>query len=218
MSVRSIQGAASVLVILGLIAAAVAVATGGGGTQVDQPKADVVFEFAKFSFRECEGEDGFYFENRVELTGTSTGDSRLAGDVTAEYWELVNATQGTGPQEGRIVIDDSNTGARLADGKFSNAGPTDFTQGVIAGRVRTQGTGQDEEELGDGALIANWRISYLGNGAIVAQIGGDSDGSLPTNVWTGSCKGKFETFEFELPPPDTPTAQTVTSLRTPSRR
>jgi hypothetical protein len=214
---RAFRGVVTLLIVAGLVTAVVAVAT-GGGPQVDQPAATIIFDHAKFKFRSCEGQDGFYSENKVELTGTSTGDSRLTGAVEAEYSELVNVTQETGPQAGRITIEDASSGARKADGKFDNAGPLDFTQGVIAGRVRDEGTGSDEEGLGAGALIANWRVLYGGNGSITAQIGGDAaDSRLPTALWSGACKGKFEEVEIDLPPPDAVAAQSVGSWRAGAR-
>jgi len=215
--VRAIQGVATLGVVAGLVAAAIAVATGGGGPQVDQPTAAITFAHAKFKFRECDGQDGFYSENKAELTGTSTGDSRLAGAVRVEYSELVNIDQEAGPQEGRITIEDPATGREKADGKFGMAGPLDFTQGLISGRVRDQGSGAEEQQ-GDGALLANWRIVYGSNGSITAQIGGEaSDNRLPTALWSGSCKGKFTESEFDLPAPDAVSAQSVGSARVPGR-
>lgn len=215
--VRAFRGVVTLLVVAGLVTAVVAVAT-GGGPQVDQPAATIVFDHFKGKFRSCEGQDGFYAENRVELTGTSTGDSRLTGAVEVAYSELVNLTQEAGPQSGRITIRDSASGTEKADGKFDNAGPVDFTQGVIAGRVRDEGTGSDEEGLGAGALIANWRVRYGGDGSITAQIGGEAaDNRLPTALWSGACKGKFEEFEADLPPPDAVSAQSVRSLRAGAR-
>lgn len=216
--VRAIQGVTTLFVVAGLVAAAVAVATGGGGPQVDQPTAAITFTNAKVKFRNCEGQDGFYSENKFELTGASTGDSRLAGAVTVELSELVNIDQEAGPQEGRIQIKDATSGSEKLEGKFNSAGPLNFTQGVIVGRVRDQGSGPGEEQQGDGSLIANWRILYGSNGSISAQIGGEAaDTRLPTALWSGSCKGKFETLEFDLPAPDAVSVQSTGSLRAPGR-
>lgn len=215
--VRAFRGVVTLLVVAGLVTAVVAVAT-GDGPQVDQPAASITFDHIKIKFRNCEGQDGFYSENKVELTGTSAGDSRLTGAVEVEYSELVNITQEAGPQSGRVTIEDAESGARKADGKFDNAGPLDFTQGVIAGRVRAEGSGSGEEGLGAGSLIANWRIVYGENGSITAQIGGEAaDSRLPTALWSGACKGKFEDIEADLPPPDAVAAQSVSSWRTGAR-
>jgi hypothetical protein len=201
-----------------LVAVGAVLASGGSRPQIDQPEATVIFTHQKGKLRECEGQDGHYFEDTTELVGTSTGDSRLSGAVKVEYREIVNETQETGPQQGQIVIRDAKSGERKAIGEFNNAGPLEFTQGVIVGHVRGPGSGSEEEGRGEGKLIANWRVLYGENGSVSAQIGGEAaDNRLPTNLWSGECEGKFEEFEDDLPAPDSASAQSVASRRKPGR-
>jgi hypothetical protein len=60
-----------------------------------------------------------------------------------------------------------------------------------------------EVKRGSKTLIANRRTTFHLNGAVTAEIGGSTaDGRLPAVVVSGRCKGPFESFEFEIPPPE----------------
>jgi hypothetical protein len=76
--------------------------------------------------------------------------------------------------------------------RFTDAGVAEIFQGVLVGEV-TRGS----------TLITNWRTTFHPNGAVTAEIGGSAaDGRLPAVVVSGRCKGPFESFEFEIPPPE----------------
>ena len=52
-------------------------------------------------------------------------------------------------------------------------------------------------------MIANWRRTFHENGAVTGQIGSlAADERLPAVVISGQCKGPFEAFEFDIPPPE----------------
>jgi hypothetical protein len=202
-----------------LVAAAGALAHGDDRPQVDPLAAEVVISHIEGKSRSCEGQDGMYVENRnVVATGTSTGDSRLAGTVRITWDEIFNTdavepTDEAGPFVGRIVIRDSGTGRKKAEGEFNNAGPLDMVQGVIAGSIRDQGAGPDEDSLGAGRWISHWRIIYGENGSVAAQIGGEApDTRFPSSVDSGSCRGPFEPFEGDVPPPETVVAATASGV------
>ena len=66
-----------------------------------------------------------------------------------------------------------------------------------------------EETSGTGRIHANYRITFMPNGAVVMQIGGESaDGRQPGVIFSGTCRGKYERFESDIPPPATVTART----------
>ena len=186
-----------------LIGAAAALAHDDRRPQVDPTAAEIVLTHFKGKTRSCEGQDGFYAENKnVVATGSSTGDSRLSGSVTIkwdEYFNLdaVEPTDEAGPFIGSIVIRDPVTGRKKMQGEFHNAGPLDMVQGVIFGQVFDEGTGPDEDTLGSGDLVAHWRITYGANGSISARIGGGNapDARFPASISSGPCTGPFEQVE-----------------------
>ena len=74
--------------------------------------------------------------------------------------------------------------------------------------MRDRGSG-GEESSGAGEIHANYRITFMPNGAVVMQIGGESaDGRQPGVIFSGTCKGKYERFESDIPPPATTSART----------
>jgi hypothetical protein len=194
---------AGLAVVLTFVAAAVA--GEDGRPETEQVEASIVFDHLEGKARECEGRDGFYSENRITLSGTAVGHPALSGSVEVKYEELVNITEGFGPQQGRIVIRDPVTHKTKARGQFDNVGPLDMTQGVIVGTARFGGEGDrsdngDDDDNGTWTLIANWRITYRETGGIDAQIGGVAeDTRLPAGIHRGRCSGRFESFEFDLP-------------------
>lgn len=188
-----------------LALAAAAIAGRDGRPETEQVEASIVFDHIEGRFRECEGKDGVYANNRVTLTGTSVGHPTLSGSVELRYEELFRFTPPDpfGPQEGRIVIRDPETGKKKAEGRFDNTGPADMTQGVIVGHVFTPTSGDDDDDDNGSAwsLVANWRITYRENGMIDAQIGGVAeDNRLPAGIQRGRCTGPFESFEGPVPP------------------
>jgi hypothetical protein len=192
-----------------LVAVATAFADRDNRPQVDPATAEIVISHLKTKTRFCGGQDGFYQENKDAVaTGTSTGDSRLSGNVTLEWDEYFNldvdpSTGEAGPFVGEIEIRDPITGKKKAEGEFHNAGPLDMTQGVIVGKVFAEGSG-DEDSTGSGDLIANWRIIYGENGSITALIGGGTapDTRFPASISSGKCQGPFELMEADVPPPE----------------
>ena len=218
--VRKARRASTLAAIGLLVAATVALAHDDSRPQVDPAAAEIVITHLKGKTRSCEGQDGFYQENKnVVATGTSTGDSRLSGLVTIKWEEIFNVdvdplTGEAGPFVGRIVIRDPVTGKKKMQGEFHNAGPLDMVQGVIVGTVFAEGTGPDEDSLGSGDLIAHWRITYGENGSITAQIGGGNapDTRFPASISSGSCTGPFEMVENDVPPPEAPTALTTSRV------
>lgn len=186
--------------------------------QADDLAATVTFTHVQGLSRTCQGQDGFYFQNRFTFTGTSTGDARLTGAIEYTEHELFNGTQNTGPQQGTVVIRDSRTGKKKAEGIVNNWGPADFTQGTIFGRVQDTGGGA-EPTTGAGTLIANWRVTYHLNGAVSAQIGGvTTDNRIPAGLWTGTCSGKYTSIDEVLPAPSALTLLgSATNWRAPLR-
>jgi hypothetical protein len=199
---RGVTRVVGLLGLAALSAAAVGVASGDNRPQVDQVAAEITFTHVQGKTRQCEGQDGEYAENRLTFTGTSSGDSRLSGNVELDFHELVNFTQGFGPMQGRIVIRDPGSGRKKADGQLDGTGPLDFVQGVIAGRAHDEGGG-DEETTGDGLLVANWRLVYAVTG-VTMQLGGETtDGRLPASISSGECKGKWQEIDEPIGPEPT---------------
>jgi hypothetical protein len=186
-----------------LALAAVATAGDDGRPETQEVAANIVFNHIEGKFRECEGKDGLYSNNRITLTGTSVGHPALSGSVEVRYEELFRFTPPAfGPQWGRIVIRDLETRKKKAEGRFDNTGPDEITQGVIVGHVFTPTSGDDDDDDNGGAwsLVANWRITYRQDGGIDAQIGGvAADNRLPAGIQRGQCSGRFESFEGPLP-------------------
>jgi hypothetical protein len=179
--------------VLAMVLAATAVAiASSGGPRVDQVEAAITYTFAEVDFRVCEGRDGPYTEQRARVTGVATGDERLSGDVTLTVRVLNEDETGESFQKGKVVIRDSETGRKKVVARVADAGVAEIFQGSVVGSV-----------AGAGQLFANWRTVFHENGAVTAQIGGEAaDGRLPAVVVKGRCKGPFESFELEIPPPD----------------
>ena len=77
-------------------------------------------------------------------------------------------------------------------------------QGSLAGSVSPGGW----------QLFANWRTTFHENGAITAQIGGETaDGRLPAVVVKGRCTGPFARFEADLPAPEDAAAARTTAVQ-----
>jgi hypothetical protein len=191
---------------LGVIAAAVA--AGGRQPDTDGVMATVVFSHVEGKTRLCEGVDGEYAEQVVTVTGTSTGDPRLSGRVTFSVYVVINIENGVGTESGSIRIRDAQTGRTKLKAKAQDAGVAEIWEGLFAGQVRDRGSG-GEESTGTGQIHANYRITAFPNGAVTMQIGGvNADGRNPGVIFNGRCKGKFERFEADIPPPATTSART----------
>jgi hypothetical protein len=194
---------------LGVVAAAVA--AGGRQPDTDSVMATVVFSHVEGKTRLCEGVDGEYAEQVVTVSGTSTGDPRLSGRVTFSAYVLINIENGVGAESGSIRIRDTQTGRTKLKAKARDAGVAEIWEGLIAGQVRHQGSGA-EENTGTGDIHANYRITAFPNGAVTMQIGGTNpDGRNPGVIFDGRCRGKFERFEADIPPPATSITRTRTA-------
>lgn len=192
--------------ILGVIAAAVA--ANGRQPDTDSVMATVVFSHVEGKTRSCEGVDGEYAEQQVTVTGTSTGDPRLSGQVTFSVDVIVNVENGVGTENGTLRIRDDQTGRTKVKARVKDAGVTEIWQGLAFGQVRHRGSG-GEETSGTGDIHANYRITFMPNGAVVMQIGGASaDGRQPGVIFSGRCRGKYERFESDIPPPASAIART----------
>jgi hypothetical protein len=186
---------------LGVIAAAVA--AGGRQPDTDNVMATVVFSHVEGKTRLCEGVDGEYAEQVVRVTGTSTGDPRLSGKVTFSVYVVINIENGVGTESGSIRIQDAQTGRTKLKAKAQDAGVAEIWEGLLAGRVRDRGSG-GEESTGEGQIHANYRITAFPNGAVTMRIGGvNADSRNPGVIFDGRCRGKFEPFEADIPPPAT---------------
>jgi hypothetical protein len=199
----------AVMVALGLLGVvAAAVAAGGRQPDTDGVKATVVFSHVQGKTRSCQGVDGEYAEQFVTVTGTSTGDPRLSGKVTFSVRVIVNVENGVGTESGTIRIQDAQTGRTKVKAQAKDAGVAEIWQGLVAGQVRDGGSG-GEETSGAGEIHGNYRITFMPNGAVTMQIGGEvADGRIPGVVFSGKCKGKYERFESDIPSPTTLSART----------
>ncbi len=202
---RSLAGMVA-LGLLGVVAAGVAAS--GRQPDTDSVMATVVFSHVEGKTRSCEGVDGEYAEQIVTVTGTSTGDPRLSGKVTFSVRVIVSVENGVGTESGTIRIQDAQSGRTKVKAQAKDAGVAEIWQGLLAGQVRDGGSG-GEETTGTGQIHGNYRITFLPNGAVVMQIGGESaDGRNPGVIFSGQCKGKYERFESDIPPPATTSART----------
>jgi hypothetical protein len=200
----------AVLVALGTLAVGtLAVASGERRPDTDTVMTTIVFEDVVGKERFCDGVDGPYAEQYVRVTGTATGDSRLSGNVEFSVYLIVNIDNGVGIEDGTIRITDPATGRTKVKARVKDSGVAEIWQGLLFGEVRARGMG-GEETSGAGRIHANYRTTFHPNGAIVMQVGGEAaDGRIPGVIFSGRCKGKFERFEGEIPPPPaTTTART----------
>lgn len=172
---------------------------GGGSPQSDDVKATVILSHLHIFTRQCEGQDGHYFESHGAWSGKSTGDPRLSGDFELAFTlDLFNITEGNGPQYGKVLIRDPVTGRKKAEGQ-SSAWGNNFVKGNIVGVVRDEGSG-GEPTSGAGKLVANFEYGVLRDGTNVIQIGGAAaDNSMPAGIWSGRCKGKFTEADYDFP-------------------
>jgi hypothetical protein len=183
-------GGLALAVVLGATAVAIAA---GGGPRAEQVEATITYTHAFVESRFCEGPEGEFGEQRAVVTGTATGDPRLSGDVVLTVRLLNESATGESFQRGKLVIRDPDTGRKKVVARVIDAGVAEIFQGSLVGSVRP----------GKSALIANWRTTFHQNGAVTGQIGGlAADERLPAVVISGRCKGRFEGFEFDIPPPE----------------
>ena len=160
----------AVLVALGVVGViAAAVAANGRQPDTDSVMATVVFSHVEGKTRSCEGVDGEYAEQHVTVTGMSTGDPRLSGKVTFSVYVIVNVENGVGTENGTIKISDAQTGRTKVKARVKDAGVTEIWQGLAFGQVRDRGSG-GEATSGTGEIHANYRITFMPNGAAVMQI------------------------------------------------
>jgi hypothetical protein len=188
---RRKRTAAAVLALLTVVGvSAAAIAGNGGRPRVEQVEASITYTHAVIKQRFCEGRGGEFVEQQVRATGTATGDPRLSGNVTLNIRRLlVEVESGDGFQRGTLVI--RRSGTKKLQARFHEGGIAEIFQGSLVGRVRRHGT-----------LYANWRTTFHENGAVTSQIGGEAaDGRLPAVLQSGRCRGAFERFEIDLPPP-----------------
>jgi hypothetical protein len=167
---RSLAGIVA-LAVLGVVAAAVA--AGGRQPDADSVMATVVFSHVEGKTRLYQRVDGEYAEQHVTVTGTSTGDSRLFGRVTFSVYVIVNVENGVGTENGSIRIQDAQTGRTKVKARVKDAGVAEIWPGLAFGQVRDRGSG-GEETSGAGQIHANYRITFMPNGAVVMQIGGQT--------------------------------------------
>lgn len=203
------ERAVAALIGLGLLAVTtLAIAAGNRRADTDSVMATVVFSHVEGKTRSCEGVDSEYAEQFVTVTGTSTGDPRLSGKVTFSVYVIVNVENGVGTESGTIRIQDAQSGRTKVKAQAKDAGVAEIWQGLLSGQVRDGGSG-GEETTGTGQIHGNYRITFMPNGAVVMQIGGESaDGRNPGVIFSGQCKGKYERFESDIPPPATVTSRT----------
>lgn len=199
----------AVMVALGLLGVvAAAVAASGRQPDTDSVMATVVFSHVEGKTRSCQGVDGEYAEQFVTVTGTSTGDPRLSGKVKFSVRVIVNVENGVGTESGTIRVHDAQTGHTKVKAQAKDAGVAEIWQGLLFGQVRDRGAG-GEETAGAGAIHGNYRITFMPNGAVTMQIGGEAaDGRIPGVIFSGQCKGKYERFESDIPAPATTSART----------
>lgn len=187
---RKWVGGLALAAVLGVTAVAIA---GGGGPRAEQVEATITYTHAQVDFRFCEGPEGEFQEQRARITGTATGDARLSGDVKLRVRLLNESATGESFQRGMLVIRDPETGRKKVVARVVDAGVAEIFQGTLDGSVRPARLG----------LVANWRTTFHENGAVTAQIGGAAaDERLPAVVISGRCTGPFDTFEFDIPPPE----------------
>lgn len=171
---------------------------GNGAPQSDHVAATVIITRFHSKSRECEGQDGHYFEDHGVFYGTSTGDPRLSGDFQMRLiLDLFNVTNGGGPQYGDVVIRDPVSGRKKAQG-VSSAWGVGLVKGTIVGDVSDEGAG-GEDTSGDGKLVAGFEFTILPDGRFAIQIGGVSgDNTMPAGIWSGRCHGKFTEQDFDF--------------------
>lgn len=198
------------LVALGTLAVGtLAVASGDLRPDTDSVMTTIVFSHVAGKTRSCDGVDGTYTEQVVSVTGTATGDPRLSGKAVFSVSLIVNDGNGVGVEDGTLRISDPTTGRTKLKARVKDAGVAEIWQGLVFGQVRDRGTGPDEETSGAGGLHAGYRITFFPNGSVTMQIGGEAaDGRIPGVIFSGKCKGKYERFEGDIPPPATLSART----------
>jgi hypothetical protein len=151
----------------------------------------------KVSDKTCTGADGEYRQFRAVYKGTSTGDSRLAGEVWIRSHGLINQTTGFGRSSGHVAVRDATTGKWKAAGHYS-AVNTDrgVLHGFVNARVKDRGTSSVEELSGSGRLSANFKATFNAAGTtLTGQLGGTSaDARTPAVIQSGGCwhKGRHD--------------------------
>ena len=195
-------GGLALAVVLGATAAAIAA---GRGPRIDQVEASITYTHVQVAQRICEGPEGEFGQQRVVVSGTAAGDSRLSGDAVLFVWLLNEIATGESFQRGTLVIRDPNTGRKKVVARVRDAGVAEIFQGHLAGSVRPGGWR---------LFFANWRTTFHANGAVTSHIGGDAaDGRLPAVVVKGRCTGPFTRFEFDLPAPEDAAAARTASVQ-----
>ena len=206
---RAKRGLAALVVLGTLAVGTLAVASGDRRPDTDTVMTTIVFTHSEGKERFCEGVDGEYAEQVVRVTGTATGDSRLSGDVEFSVYLIVNIENGVGIEDGTIRITDPATGRTKVKARVKDSGVAEIWQGLLFGQVRDRGVGPDEETVGSGTIHGNYRTTFNPDGSIVMQVGGEAaDGRIPGVIFSGKCKGKYERFESDIPPPTTLSTRT----------
>jgi hypothetical protein len=207
-----LSAALALIAGLGLSAGAVAIAGddndgGSGRPQTDEVTATVDFTHFEGRFRGCTGEDGEYTEAHVTVTGTSTGDSRLTGEVEARVHFLdleVGPEAVIGTNRGRFIVRDPATGKKKVDAHIYAVTKNEETlKGFMRGKVNDEGV-PPEPTAGAGELFANFRVLVVevpGDPGFdfEGQIGGTGSEQMPAVIQSGRCSGPFERSETDLP-------------------
>jgi hypothetical protein len=143
--------------------------------------------------RTCTGTDGEYRQFHAVYKGTSTGDSRLAGEVWIKSHGVINQTTGFGQSSGHVAVRDAATGKWKAAGHYT-AVNTDrgVLHGFIKARVKDRGTSTVEEQSGSGRLHANFKATFNAAGTtLTGQLGGTSaDNRTPAVIQAAGCWSK----------------------------
>jgi hypothetical protein len=180
---------------------------GGGSPRAEDVRASVVFTRLFGRFRECTGARSTTFqETDFTITGTSSGDSRLTGDVELRVKDLVELATNLGPQTSRIIIRDASGREKLrADYIGWGHEGSDYVQGTAVGPVRGENGGR---------LVAGWTIRYGQDGIFGEFDGASRDGQVPAGIYSGNCAGNpWTKVDFSIGGP----APAATATRLPRR-
>jgi hypothetical protein len=178
----------SILAVVALAAAAVAVAANRHAPRVDPVLATFSFAAAHEKQRFCTGEDGPYIEIRAHHEGTQTGDPRLTGKLELEAHNLVNLATGLGTSEGTFTLRDPATNALKVKGKYHGI----FTEGS---KFHGLSTGSVKDPAGESETIALFKADVdLATGVVSGELGGASaDPRTPAVISRGACTGPWTT-------------------------
>ena len=162
-------------------------------SHTDVALANFVVNQVRASDKTCTGTDGEYRQFHAVYKGTSTGDSRLAGEVWIKSHGVINQTTGFGQSSGRVAVRDATTGKWKAAGHYSAVNTErGVLHGFIKARVKDRGTSTVEELSGSGRLHANFKATFNAAGTtLTGQLGGTStDARTPAVIQNAGCGNK----------------------------